>query len=87
MGWPPRASSFAREWRTSRSFLDPKRDSRWGRAPLPHDGGHRGLAPRQLHALDERARTRDEIAAIDPSLITPRAPVPVSAVDPHAVDL
>lgn len=33
------------------------------------------------------ARVRGEIAAIDPSLTTPRAPVPVAAIDPHAVDL
>src|SRR5690606_4311473 len=30
---------------------------------------------------------RDEIAAIDPSLIAPRAPVPVTATDLDAVDL
>ena len=33
------------------------------------------------------ARVRDEIATIDPSLTTPRAPIAVTATDLHAVDL
>ncbi|MFF2488038.1 AAA family ATPase [Microbacterium sp. NPDC058062] len=40
--------------------------------------------------LDEavwEARVRDELAAIDPNLITPRAPIPVAATDADAVGL
>lgn len=43
--------------------------------------------PTDLDETSWEARVRDEIAAVDPSLTTPRAPVPVSATDPHAVDL
>jgi hypothetical protein len=44
----------------------------------------------KLADLDEaswEARVRDEIAAIDPSLTTPRAPISVAATGAHAVDL
>ncbi|NLP82477.1 AAA family ATPase [Microbacterium sp. CFH 90308] len=43
--------------------------------------------PAELDEASWEARVRDEIAAIDPSLATPRAPIPVAPVDPHAVDL
>lgn len=43
--------------------------------------------PADLDETSWEARVRDEIAAIDPSLTTPRAPIPVAATDPHAVDL
>jgi hypothetical protein len=43
--------------------------------------------PADLDEATWEARVRDEIAAIDPSLITTRAPVPVPATDPLAVDL
>lgn len=43
--------------------------------------------PADLHEASWEARVRDEIAAIDPSLTTPRVPIQVAATDPHAVDL
>lgn len=43
--------------------------------------------PADLDEASWEAGARDELAAIDPSLTTPRAPVPVAATDPHAVDL
>ena len=43
--------------------------------------------PTELDEASWEARICDEIAAIDPSLTTPRAPIPVAATDPHAVDL
>lgn len=43
--------------------------------------------PADLDEASWEARVRDEIAAIDPRLNTPRAPIPVAATDPHAVDL
>jgi len=43
--------------------------------------------PADVDEASWEARVRDEIAAIDPSLITPRAPIPVAATDLHAVDL
>jgi exodeoxyribonuclease V alpha subunit len=43
--------------------------------------------PSDLDEASWEARVRDEIAAIDPSLTTPRAPVAVAATDAHAVDL
>ncbi|MDF2561884.1 MAG: recD2 4, partial [Microbacterium sp.] len=43
--------------------------------------------PADLDEASWEARVRDEIAAIDPSLTAPRAPTPVAATDPHAVDL
>ncbi|WP_308291741.1 AAA family ATPase [Microbacterium jejuense] len=43
--------------------------------------------PADLDEASWEARVRDEIGAIDPSLITPRAPIPVAATDVHAVDL
>nr|WP_225222186.1 AAA family ATPase [Microbacterium gallinarum] len=43
--------------------------------------------PAELDEASWAARVRDEIGAIDPSLIIARAPIPVSATDPHAVDL
>ncbi|MGP3536415.1 AAA family ATPase [Microbacterium sp. RD1] len=46
--------------------------------------------PNKPADLDEaawEARVRDEITAIDESLTTPRAPIPVTATDPDAVDL
>jgi hypothetical protein len=43
--------------------------------------------PTDLDETSWEARVRDEIAAIDPSLITPHSPVAVAATDLHAVDL
>lgn len=43
--------------------------------------------PADLDEASWEARVHDEIAAIDPSLTTPRASIPVAAADPHAVDL
>lgn len=43
--------------------------------------------PADLDVAAWEARVRDEIGAIDPSLISPRAPIPVAATDVHAVDL
>jgi exodeoxyribonuclease V alpha subunit len=43
--------------------------------------------PADLDEASWEARVRDELAAIDPSLATPRAPVAVSATDLQAVDL
>ncbi|MDQ7880327.1 AAA family ATPase [Microbacterium sp. QXD-8] len=46
--------------------------------------------PNKPAELDEKsweARVRDEIAGIDPSLTTPRAPTAVVTTDPRAVDL
>lgn len=43
--------------------------------------------PAHLDEASWEARVRDEIAAIDPSLTTPRPPIPVAATDPHAIDL
>lgn len=43
--------------------------------------------PADLDEASWEARVRDEIAAIDPSLTTPRGAVPVAATDPHAIDL
>ena len=43
--------------------------------------------PTDLDEASWEARVRDEIAAIDPSLTTPRGPIPVAATDPHAIDL
>lgn len=43
--------------------------------------------PADLDEASWEARVHDEIAAIDPSLTTPRAPIPVAATDPHAVNL
>jgi hypothetical protein len=43
--------------------------------------------PADLDEVSWEARVRDEIAAIDPSLTTPRVPIPVAATDLHAVDL
>lgn len=46
--------------------------------------------PNKPADLDEaawEAHVRDEIAGIDPSLITPRAPIPVAAADLDTVDL
>ncbi|MEV7827078.1 relaxase domain-containing protein [Microbacterium enclense] len=43
--------------------------------------------PADVDEASWEARVRDEIAAIDPSLITPRAPIPVIATNPQAVDL
>lgn len=43
--------------------------------------------PTDLDEASWEARVRDEIAAIDPRLTTPRAPVPVAAANLHAVDL
>jgi exodeoxyribonuclease V alpha subunit len=46
--------------------------------------------PNKPADLDEEsweARVRDEIAAIDPRLTTPRAPIPVTTTDLHAVEL
>ncbi len=46
--------------------------------------------PNRPADLDEawwEARVRDEIAAIDPGLTTPRVPIQVAATDQHAVDL
>ncbi|MDR7111424.1 energy-coupling factor transporter ATP-binding protein EcfA2 [Microbacterium trichothecenolyticum] len=48
------------------------------------------LRPNKPADVDEaswEARVRDEIAAIDPSLITPRASISVTATDPQALDL
>lgn len=42
--------------------------------------------PADLDEASWEARVRDEIAAIDPSLIAMRAPVPVAATDPAALD-
>lgn len=43
--------------------------------------------PADLDEASWEARVRDELLAIDPSLLTPRAPIPTAATDPHAVDL
>ncbi|MFJ6652901.1 AAA family ATPase [Microbacterium sp. NPDC091313] len=43
--------------------------------------------PADLDEASWEARVRDEIGAIDPSLITPRAPLSIAATDLHAVDL
>nr|BFF12267.1 hypothetical protein GCM10025699_35700 [Microbacterium flavescens] len=43
--------------------------------------------PADLDEASWEVRVRDEIAAIDPSLTTPRPPIPVAATDPHALDL
>ena len=43
--------------------------------------------PADLNEASWEARVREEIAAIDPRLTTPRAPIPVAATDLHAVDL
>jgi hypothetical protein len=43
--------------------------------------------PAHLDEATWEARVRDEIAAIDPSLTIPRAPTPVAATDPRAVNL
>ncbi|MFS2242756.1 relaxase domain-containing protein [Microbacterium sp. OR16] len=43
--------------------------------------------PADLDEASWEARVRDEIGAIDPSLINPRAPLSIAATDPHAVDL
>lgn len=43
--------------------------------------------PADLDEASWEARVRDEIAAIDSSLLTPRAPIPTAATDPDAVDL
>lgn len=43
--------------------------------------------PADLDEASWEARVRDELAAIDPSLTTPRVPIPVASTDPHAVDL
>jgi len=43
--------------------------------------------PADLDETSWEARVRNEIAAIDPSLTTPRAPIPVAGTDLHAVDL
>ncbi|MBW9120782.1 AAA family ATPase [Microbacterium trichothecenolyticum] len=43
--------------------------------------------PVDLDEASWEARVRAEIAAIDPGLTTPLAPVPVAPTDPHAVDL
>ncbi len=43
--------------------------------------------PADLEEMAWESRVRDEIAAIDPSLIAPRAPVAVAATDLRALDL
>lgn len=43
--------------------------------------------PADLDEASWETRVRDEIAAVDPSLTTPRVPIPVAAIDLHAVDL
>lgn len=43
--------------------------------------------PTDLHETWWEAHVRDEIAAIDPRLTTPRAPIAVAITDPHALDL
>lgn len=43
--------------------------------------------PTDLDEASWEAQVRDEIAAIDLSLTYPRAPIPVAATDPHALDL
>ncbi|MEW1963403.1 AAA family ATPase [Microbacterium sp. NPDC077644] len=43
--------------------------------------------PADLDEADWEAQVRDEIAAIDPKLITPHAPTPVAGADLHVVDL
>ena len=43
--------------------------------------------PTDLDEASWEAMVRDEIAAIDPGLITARAPIPIAATDAHAVDL
>lgn len=43
--------------------------------------------PADLDEASWAACVRDEIAAIDPGLTIPRAPIPVTATDLHAVDL
>lgn len=43
--------------------------------------------PADVNEASWEARVRDEIAAIDPSLTTLRAPIPVTATDPQALDL
>ena len=43
--------------------------------------------PTDLDEVAWETRVRDEITAIGPSLVTPRAPIQVHATDPHAVDL
>ncbi|AZS37552.1 ATP-dependent RecD-like DNA helicase [Microbacterium lemovicicum] len=43
--------------------------------------------PPDLDEASWESRVRDEIAAIDPDLVTARAPTVVAATDPHALDL
>lgn len=43
--------------------------------------------PLDLDEASWEARVRDEIAAIDPSLTRPRAPIPVAATELHALNL
>ncbi|MFD0788948.1 AAA family ATPase [Microbacterium insulae] len=43
--------------------------------------------PVDLDEASWEARVRDEIAAIDPNLTGPRAPIPVAATEQHAIDL
>ncbi|MEI3848054.1 MULTISPECIES: AAA family ATPase [unclassified Microbacterium] len=43
--------------------------------------------PTDIDEASWEAHVRDEIAAIDPSLTTRRAPIQVAATDPHAVDV
>ncbi|WP_413631433.1 relaxase domain-containing protein [Microbacterium sp. SSM24] len=43
--------------------------------------------PADLDAAAWEVRVRDEIAAIDPNLTGPRAPIPVAATELHAIDL
>src|SRR6478609_2105121 len=43
--------------------------------------------PADLDEMSWESRVRDEIAAIDPSLITTRAPIAVASTDLHALDL
>lgn len=43
--------------------------------------------PADLDEASWEARVRDELAAIDPGLTIPRAPIPVATTDPHAVDV
>lgn len=43
--------------------------------------------PTDLDEASWEARVRDELAAIDPRLTTPRVPIPVAATDLHALNL
>ncbi|MER7796205.1 AAA family ATPase [Microbacterium sp. NPDC096154] len=43
--------------------------------------------PADLNEASWAARVRDDVAAIDPSMISPRAPIPMAATSLHAVDL